>query len=317
MELLFQKKRKIGIIVISSILVFFYSCHKDEFDIEARSTNNYLTKNVIIVVVDGVRYIDSWNNSNVDNIPFQRALKADGIFFQNFYNEGATYTLSGHTAICTGYYEAMENEGKELPSQPSMFQQFLSQTSLPPKKGYLVTSKLKLGALSNSKNIHWKNRYEPAMDVADRADSVTLKSAMKILNEDQPVLSLIHFKGPDKYGHEHNWEKYIASIKETDRYVDSIWNFIQKNEFYKDKTTLLVTSDHGRHLDEISSGFFDHGDRCEGCRHIYLLALGPDFEKGKLVSKTYGQTDIAPTVATLLNFNARSEGQPIKELISN
>ena len=308
---------KIKIFVVSIFLFVFSSCEKDISDVDPTTKSNYLTKNVVVVVIDGPRYIDSWNNSHVDNVPSQRKLIQEGVFFNNFYNDGATYTVSGHTAICTGYYEQMENGGKELPSNPSFFQQFLSQTNLPPQKSFLITSKEKLRVLGNSKNIYWKNRYSPAIDAFDRDDSLTYKKSIQILNNQKPILSLIHFKGPDYFGHQHNWVKYIKSIQEADRYVDSIWQFLQNNNHYKDKTTLLVTSDHGRHLDEIGSGFFDHGDRCDGCKHIYLLALGPDFEKGKIVSRYYGQIDIAPTIATLLNFNFKSEGDQIDELTKN
>ena len=40
--------------------------------------------------------------------------------------------------------------------------------------------------------------------------------------------------------------------------------------FYKDKTTLIVSNDHGRHIDS-KGGFQNHGDDCAGCRHIEFL----------------------------------------------
>lgn len=319
MERLFSKKNKLKMkinLFISIVVISFLACNKVEYDVTPSSTSSYKTENVIIVVVDGVRYIDSWNNSHTENILYQRALTVEGTFFPHFYNEGPTFTVSGHTAICTGYYEDMENSGHELPSHPSIFQQFLSETELPPSRSYIITGKEKLNVLGNSKNIHWKNRYTPSVDAVDREDSITLKSAKRIFTEEQPVLSLVHFKGPDYYGHHHNWEKYISSIQESDNYVFQLWNFIQEDEHYKNKTTLLVTSDHGRHLDEIETGFFDHGDRCNGCKHIYLLGLGPDFEKGLSVVNRYDQLNLAPTIATLLNFEFRSDAVTIKELTS-
>jgi phosphopentomutase len=77
---------------------------------------------------------------------------------------------------------------------------------------------------------------------------------------------------------------------------------IQADPLYKDKTTLIITNDHGRHIDNVADGFVSHGDGCDGCRHIEFLAVGPDFKKGIGFDIPYEQTDISQTVAKLLNF---------------
>jgi arylsulfatase A-like enzyme len=95
-----------------------------------------------------------------------------------------------------------------------------------------------------------------------------------------------------------------------------LWKFLQEDSYYSGKTTLFVTNDHGRHDDYVSNGFVNHGDNCYGCRHIELLAIGPDFPKGKVISKSYNQTDIAPTIGKILGFNPHNaQGTPIYELL--
>ena len=79
-------------------------------------------------------------------------------------------------------------------------------------------------------------------------------------------------------------------------------DFLRTQYFYKDKTALFITNDHGRHSDDISDGFQSHGDNCDGCRHISLLALGTDFTPETVINRNYEQIDLAPTIATLLNF---------------
>ena len=128
------------------------------------------------------------------------------------------------------------------------------------------------------------------------------------------MLTLIHFGGPDKAAHAGNWPLYIDNIKETDSLANELWEFIQSTENYKDQTTLFITWDHGRHLDNIASGYLSHGDNCEGCRHIAMLALGPDLKKDEILTSHYGQTDIAPTIAYMLNIPFEGEGQIISEL---
>ncbi len=283
---------------------------------QANRNRSDTTARVVLLVIDGPRLIDTWASYQpTAAIPNQLRLAQEGVFFSNFYNEGDTYTLSGHTALLTGTYEKIKNNGHEWSGQPSIFQRYLAASRTSPTNACLITSKKKLGALGNCKDFHWRDSFLPSVHAADREDSVTLKLAQNTLRKDHPVLSLIHFRGPDKRGHAKDWEGYLAAIQETDRYVADLWEFIQTDTFYQDRTMLLVTNDHGRHLDGIGRGFVDHGDHCEGCRHIALLALGPGLSAGSIVGSHYEQIDIAPTIATLLNFPWQGEGHPIRELI--
>ena len=87
---------------------------------------------------------------------------------------------------------------------------------------------------------------------------------------------------------------------------------------YADKTALFITNDHGRHANGHKDGFISHGDGCASCRHISLLALGPDFKPNAIVEEAYGQIDISATIGQLLQFPVISYGgKPIKPLIQH
>jgi phosphopentomutase len=130
-------------------------------------------------------------------------------------------------------------------------------------------------------------------------------------------LILINLLAVDVYGHANNWNKYLESIVECDNYTDSLWQMIQSNPTLKDKTTLFITNDHGRHLDGKKTGFISHGDNCSGCRHISLLVLGPDIEKGKIVHEEAELIDISKTISTMMNFEMpTSNGRFLGELFS-
>jgi hypothetical protein len=101
----------------------------------------------------------------------------------------------------------------------------------------------------------------------------------------------------------------------TDAYIEQIWNFIQSDPVYQGKTTLFITNDHGRHLNGVSNGFVSHGDDCDGCRHISLLAVGPDFHKGIDILNPREQIDLPTTIAHLMGFKMETaEGQVMTEL---
>lgn len=272
---------------------------------------NYITENVIIVVTDGPRYSETWGNPNFEYIPFQASMKAEGVLFTNFYNNGTTTTIPGHTALTTGHYEDVNNGGLEVPQNPSIFQYWRKKFAQNQNRTWIIASKDKLDVLSNCTSNEWKDKYVPSSNCGVdglgigsgyREDSVTFSKSIAILKEYRPNLVLINFREPDLSGHQGIWGGYLNGIVTTDKFIHEIWQFVQNDPYYKDKTALFITNDHGRHLDGIQDGFISHGDDCIGCRKIGLLAIGPDFKKGKVVDVAHDQIDIPVTIAAIMGF---------------
>lgn len=298
------------------VLFIFVGCVPKTSEVIPLTTESWEERRVVIIVIDGARISETWNDPVRRLIPEQNQLASEGILFTNFYNLGPTLTLPGHTAITTGHYENVINNGKELPSHHSIFQSFLRDHSLPPEKAQLFTGKSKLDVLGNCKDINWFKSYQPKVNAVDRLDAETKEEVLFRMKQDQPLLTLVHFKGPDIAGHADDWDGYISALRETDEYVGEIWDFLEEDKFYQGKTTLLVTSDHGRHTTGINSGFGEHGDACDGCRHIFLLAKGPNLPKGEVITSIYEQVDISSTVAQLMGFRWEGQGKRIDELLN-
>lgn len=282
------------------------------------------TQNIVVVVIDGPRYSETWGAAPGIIPNMSTKLRPQGVFFSNFRNEGYTYTNAGHTAITTGVRQPIDNYGAELPAHPSIMQYWLKKTGKPATAAWLITSKDKLNILANTTDSLWQNKYQPSTNcgvngpgTGYRADSLTLLEAKRIMAENHPNLVFINFMEPDGYAHAVNWEFYLRGISRSDRYVKQLWDFLQKDKNYRKKTTLLVTNDHGRHLDTVDGGWAEHGDDCDGCQHISLLALGPDFKRGATVTSKYTLVDIPSTIAPMLGFRMeQSEGQIILDLFS-
>ncbi|MGB5531179.1 MAG: T9SS type A sorting domain-containing protein, partial [Ignavibacteriaceae bacterium] len=94
---------------------------------------------------------------------------------------------------------------------------------------------------------------------------------------------------------------YLAAITNADNLVYQLWQHIQAGDYgyTTSNTTLFITNDHGRH----TTNFTSHGDDCEGCEHIMLLAIGRNVTQGVENSDLHYQIDIAPTVGDLLGFS--------------
>jgi membrane-anchored protein YejM (alkaline phosphatase superfamily) len=275
------------------------------------------TRNVIVIVVDGARYSETWGDSTHQYIPNLYALRSQGVLVTNFKNNGYTWTDPGHTAISTGNYENIDNGGSELPTYPSMFQSFLKKTGQPVEKAWVITSKEKLQILANSKMTDWQNKYVARTDCGPgyRSDDTTYTHTINVMKKYHPNLMLVNLKDPDFFGHAGYWKGYLNGIKTTDVQIKGIYDQIQNDPIYKDQTTIIVTNDHGRHLNGIADAFVSHGCDCDGCRHIEFFAIGPDFKKGATLNTAYEQIDISQTVAKLLNFKMEfSKGKVMTEL---
>lgn len=307
------------ILIVTPLLLVFFSCRKD------KPISSFKTKNVIVVVMDGPRYSETWGDSTHQYIPrMANDLLPQGIVSTQFYNNGPTYTTAGHTAITTGNYQEINNAGLEIPAAPSIFQYWLKKYNVDTSAAWVIASKSKLAILADCQDSNWSGTFNASTNCgvnglgsAVRDDSSTFEIAKSILTMYHPNLVLINFREPDFSGHQNNWTNYTQGIKDVDEYIYQVWNYIETDPIYKGTTTLFVTNDHGRHLDTVSTGFSGHGDSCDGCRHINFFACGPDFKKNVMFDTPRELIDIPTTIAWLMDFNFPSgQGNVMHELFS-
>ncbi|TNE55259.1 MAG: sulfatase [Bacteroidetes bacterium] len=314
-----------SLIALIPLLTGFVKKQETPSTLTAGTSIAFKTKYHIILVLDGPRWSETFGDSSYQYIPnMGRILKKEGTLFTNFRNEGSTYTNSGHTALCTGVHQNIPNNGKKLPKNPSIFQYLIKQRKLDKRKAWILTSKGKLEMLANTKNKDWWNTYMPSTYCGHKGsgigypdDHVGWPIFKSIIQEHKPVLTLINLLNIDVWGHANNWEKYLTSIRDLDGMALDLWKMIQQDPEMKNQTALYITNDHGRHLDGHKDGFKSHGDGCEGCRHISLLALGPDIAKNKEVDRKYDQVDLTATIACMLGVEmSTGKGKAIPELMN-
>jgi hypothetical protein len=283
----------------------------------------YKTKHVIVLIIDGPRWTETFGDTSCSNIPrMGKEMIHEGVLFTNFRNNGVTETNSGHTAIVTGVYDKVSNNGKEIPKNPSMFQYYLKASQSDRNEAWIVASKGKLEILGNCKNKTWWNTYMPYTYCGPNGNSAeyvgdkfTFARVKEVIDLHTPNLMLINLLEADVRCHENKWDEYLKALKNCDNYAYELWNYIQDNPEMKNSTTLLITNDHGRHLDGRRTGFVNHGDGCEGCRHISLLAIGPDFKKDVIVREEGELIDLSKTISQLLGFDMpTTKGRVLTEL---
>lgn len=285
---------------------------------------SFLAENVVILVIDGPRFSETFGAPNMEFIPnFRDSLLPQATFFDHFYNNGSTFTNAGHASITTGRYQKVENSGKEVPKYPSIFQYYMRDKKRNYNDAWIITSKGKLDILANSRYKGWENTHLARTWCGPSGegfgygnDPYTMNVVDSVMRNFHPRLLLVNLLEVDVQGHAGNWGKYLEGIRSTDRQALELWKMIQSDPIYKDKTALFITNDHGRHCDGHKDGFRSHGGGCKCCRHISLTALGPDFYKGKIVNEDFEMIDITETAAQILDLQMpTSKGKFISPLL--
>jgi hypothetical protein len=137
-------------------------------------------------------------------------------------------------------------------------------------------------------------------------DSFTFHAAHDYLRRERPRAMYIAFGETDEWAHEGRYDHYLRSARHVDRFVETLWETAQSLPQYRDQTTFIITTDHGRGTDNVS--WKNHGQAVKGSGSIWLAVLGPDTPPlGERTNcATVTQSQVAATVAAFLgeDFNA-------------
>lgn len=277
--------------------------------------SSYQTQNVIIVTMDGQRICESLLDPTHENIPnIWNKLVPIGTTNLFCQTTVAPASIPGHYSIAIGDREELELDGNDIDSYrarvPTMFECYRKAFNKPETSVFYVSSRDNLTLRTNcSLHPYWGAAYGAVSAYSDSyqsqfQDIYTWQKVSELMDTYHPNIMLINFYAIDQIGHGGDYDKWKETIKRCDGYIYELWNKIQGDPIYSNKTALFITADHGRHDDEHLTGFKDHGgDLCEGCRRVQLIALGPDFKQGVIIKAYQDLIDIAPTTAELLGFN--------------
>lgn len=147
-------------------------------------------------------------------------------------------------------------------------------------------------------------------------DELTYFISQEIMREFAPRVMLVNFWDMD-VAHWGSYSLYLQAITKTDRLCGMLWDEIQSNPAYKDKTTLLILPELGRDGDvNTANGFLNHRSGDPSCRNVWMMAMGAGIAKGA-TDRPIGHVDIAATAAELLGYRAAEEiaGKPVRELL--
>jgi arylsulfatase A-like enzyme len=135
------------------------------------------------------------------------------------------------------------------------------------------------------------------------------------MREFAPRLLLVNFWDMD-VAHWGSYSLYLQAITKTDRLCGMLWEEVQGNPQYKDKTTLLILPELGRDGDQnTANGFLNHRSGDPSCRNAWILALGGGIAPG-VTERPVAHVDVAATAAEILGVkHGAIAGRVLSEIL--
>ena len=107
--------------------------------------------------------------------------------------------------------------------------------------------------------------------------------------------------------HRHRYDLYLEKAAAIDKMIGELWLWVQSNPVYKDNTTFIITTDHGR--GRSPSKWAEHGLFVNGSSQTWLVLIGPNImPRGEMKDdEQLYQKQIAQTIANLVGENFHSD----------
>ncbi|NDA62109.1 MAG: phosphoglyceromutase [Chitinophagia bacterium] len=110
-----------------------------------------------------------------------------------------------------------------------------------------------------------------------RNDLITYLAAKSYLEKNHPKVLFLGFGETDEYAHQGKYDQYLFKAKQFDQLLMDLWYFIQSDAFYKNNTTLYITTDHGRGCNRKT--WKSHGFWIKGSGEIWTAMIGSGVEQ--------------------------------------
>lgn len=315
-------------------------------------TNPFDRTAVVVIVIDGLRWEEGIGAQDRYTPHIWSDLRPQGTLLTNYRIASPTATTSSHTAMITGRISTVPNDGHIRPVFPTLHEYYRDARShhveteleeivkppggvfrpdaksleevgslasearyFPPEKTALYLGKDLIYSLDQSSC----GRYpEDDVFLIDRMRDVEVTEFFRAKIPDvKPNMIVINLADVDEAGHEAEWHHYVDTIRWADRLVWEMWEALQAEMKYRERTIFVITTDHGRHIPS-RGGYPHHGCFCEGCQHSFMLLVGPGIREGYVSDKPHSELDLVPTIGRALGFaTPAAKGEAMMEVFED
>jgi len=134
-------------------------------------------------------------------------------------------------------------------------------------------------------------------------DVLTFRMAQHFLVRNQPRVLWLALVNSDDWAHADRYDRYLEYLHLADSLLGELWQTLQSLDAYRDRTTLVITTDHGRGIQ--GSDWAEHDITIPGSDDIWLAVVGPDTpDRGEVTEPgLIYQGQVAATVLQFLGLD--------------
>ena len=137
-------------------------------------------------------------------------------------------------------------------------------------------------------------------------DSVLHIVLREHLRKHHPRILFVGYGDTDLWQHLGRYDAFLETAHAFDQYVEDLWRQMQSIPQYRNRTTFIITADHGRGSGTVD--WKDHGVAQPGSDNIWIGVVGPDTaplgERSRIPDVT--QSQIAATIAEFAGKDFRA-----------
>ena len=263
--------------------------------------------------------------------------------FNNYVNNANRYWFSypGYNEIFTGYPDTAVNSNDKIPNKNVTVLEYLN--NMPRYKGKVavfgswdvyssIFNEKRSGLVLNDGYRDLPGKLTPQQKFlnqmqhempsifhgGERLDVATFHMGLEYMKVNKPTIMYFGLGDADEFAHAGLYDNYLDAAQNLDGWVKTIWDYVQSDKFYKDKTTLIITTDHGRGLAS-DGGWTSHGQAVPHASEMWMALIGPSVKpagEAKTSMQLY-QGQIAATIARVLGEEYKPVHQPLPPLKLN
>ena len=137
-------------------------------------------------------------------------------------------------------------------------------------------------------------------------DTLTFRMAQAYVVKNRPRVLWLALVNSDDWAHSDRYDRYLAHLHLADQLIGELWQTVQSLDEYRDRTTLIITTDHGRGLQ--GGDWAEHDITIPGSDAVWLAVIGPDTpDLGEVREPgTLYQGQVAGTLLQFLGLDVRA-----------
>ena len=132
-----------------------------------------------------------------------------------------------------------------------------------------------------------------------RHDAYTFRFAMAHLDAHKPRVLYLALGETDDWAHDGRYDRVLEAFARSDGYLGELWTWLQRQPEYRDRTSILLTTDHGRGA--APADWRHHGAKYPGSARTWMAFVSPGMvRRGVWCGETRLTT--AQAAATLVDW---------------